>query len=85
MDLEKKQEENKVVARTAFFFIILSFILFVTAVVHSGTKLHCALNTEELKKSAPLRIGFLIIAIILGGVYWIIYPVAYMMGAFNSS
>ena len=81
MDLEKKQEENRVVARTAIFFIIISVI----AVIHSGIKLHYALNTEELKKSASARIGFLIMAIILGGIYWVVYPIAYMLGAFSPS
>lgn len=81
MDLEKKQQENRAVARTALFFIIISVI----AIIHSGIKLHYAINTEELKKSTPVRIGFLIMAILLGGIYWIIYPIAYMFGAFSTS
>lgn len=77
MDLEKKQKEDQQIAGFAFTFII-SFVLFISAIVHSSLFLAKAKDNTK-----AIRIGFLFIAIILGPVYWIIYPIVYLAGGFK--
>lgn len=79
MDLEKKQKEDQQVANFALTFIVLSFVLFIAAIVHSAVFL-----AKASDKTKAVRIGFLLIAIVLGPVYWLIYPIVYLAGGFKN-
>lgn len=79
MDIENKQKEDQRTSRLAFAFFVLSFILFIAAVIHSAIYLGKASD-----KTKSIRIGFLVIAVILGPIYWPILGIVHLTGGFKN-
>lgn len=76
--IEESKKQSQVIETAIIVIFNIMFILYVAAVAHSAVRL-C--KTTEAKKT--LRIGFLLIAVIFGPLYWLIYPIAYAVGAFK--